>query len=61
MSNFVPTRSTATDALWQWCFIDAKDVGLELIKQGLAWAYEHYLPEAAARKSKHSIWPPSAA
>ena len=27
-------------------FADGRDVGLELIKQGLAWAYEHYLPQA---------------
>ena len=28
-------------------FVDGRDVGLELIKTGLAWAYEHYLPEAS--------------
>ena len=27
-------------------FVDGKDAGLKLLKQGLAWAYEHYLPEA---------------
>jgi endonuclease YncB( thermonuclease family) len=29
-------------------FVEGKDAGLELIKQGLAWAYEHYLPKAPA-------------
>jgi predicted dehydrogenase len=28
-------------------FVDRKDVGLELIKKGLAWAYSKYLPEAS--------------
>jgi endonuclease YncB( thermonuclease family) len=50
-------------------FVDGRDVGLELIKQGLAWAYEHYLPEAspeiqaqytaaetAARVSRKGLW-----
>jgi endonuclease YncB( thermonuclease family) len=50
-------------------FVDGRDVGLELIKQGLAWAYEHYLPEAspeiqaqytaaetAARVSRRGLW-----
>lgn len=27
-------------------FVDDKDAGLELIRHGLAWAYERYLPEA---------------
>jgi micrococcal nuclease len=28
-------------------FVGGRDVGLELIKAGLAWAYDHYLPEAS--------------
>jgi endonuclease YncB( thermonuclease family) len=28
-------------------FVDGTDAGLELIKQGLAWAYSKYLPEAS--------------
>ena len=28
-------------------FVDDTDVGLELVKAGLAWVYEHYLPEAS--------------
>ena len=27
-------------------YVDGVDAGLELLKQGLAWVYEHYLPEA---------------
>jgi endonuclease YncB( thermonuclease family) len=27
--------------------VDGTDAGLELVKQGLAWAYERYLPEAS--------------
>jgi endonuclease YncB( thermonuclease family) len=30
-------------------FVDGRDVGLELIKVGLAWAYEYYLPEASSQ------------
>jgi endonuclease YncB( thermonuclease family) len=50
-------------------FVDGRDVGLELIKEGLAWAYDHYLPEAspeiqaqypaaetAARGSQLGLW-----
>ena len=50
-------------------FVDGRDVGLGLIRQGLAWAYEHYLPEAspeiqaqysaaetAARVSRLGLW-----
>ena len=50
-------------------FVDGRDVGLELIKEGLAWAYDHYLPEAspeiqaqypaaetAARVSRLGLW-----
>ena len=50
-------------------FVDGRDVGLELIKAGLAWAYEYYLPEAspqiqaqytaaetAARVSRRGLW-----
>jgi endonuclease YncB( thermonuclease family) len=50
-------------------FVDGRDVGLELIRAGLAWAYEHYLPEAspelqaqysatetAARVSRLGLW-----
>ena len=50
-------------------FVDGRDVGLELIKAGLAWAYEYYLPEAspeiqaqylatetAARVSRLGLW-----
>ena len=50
-------------------FVDGRDAGLELIKEGLAWAYEHYLPEAspeiqtqylaterAARVSRLGLW-----
>ena len=50
-------------------FVDGRDVGLELIKQGLAWVYEYYLPEAspeiqaqysaaetAARVSRLGLW-----
>ena len=50
-------------------FVEGADVGLELIKQGLAWAYDHYLPEAspeiqaqypaaenAARVSRLGLW-----
>jgi endonuclease YncB( thermonuclease family) len=29
-------------------FVDGTDVGLELVKVGLAWVYEHYLPEASS-------------
>ena len=34
-------------------FVEGKDAGLELIKQGLAWAYEHYLPEAPAEAQQN--------
>ena len=50
-------------------FLAGRDAGLELIKQGLAWAYEHYLPQAspeiqaqysaaetAARASQLGLW-----
>jgi endonuclease YncB( thermonuclease family) len=50
-------------------FVDGRDVGLELIKAGLAWGYEYYLPEAspqiqaqytaaetAARVSRKGLW-----
>ena len=50
-------------------FVENRDVGLELIKEGLAWAYDHYLPEAspeiqaqypaaetAARVSRLGLW-----
>jgi endonuclease YncB( thermonuclease family) len=50
-------------------FVDGRDVGLELIKAGLAWAYEYYLPraspgiqaqysaaETAARVSRTGLW-----
>jgi endonuclease YncB( thermonuclease family) len=50
-------------------FVDGRDVGLELIKNGLAWAYGYYLPEAspeiqaqytatetAARVSRLGLW-----
>ena len=50
-------------------FVESRDVGLELIKEGLAWAYDHYLPEAspeiqaqypaaetAARVSRLGLW-----
>jgi endonuclease YncB( thermonuclease family) len=50
-------------------FVDGRDVGLELIKAGLAWAYAYYLPEAspqiqaqysaaetAARVSRRGLW-----
>jgi len=50
-------------------FVDGRDVGLMLIKAGLAWAYEYYLPEAtpqiqaqysaaetAARVSRKGLW-----
>ena len=50
-------------------FVDGRDVGLELVKAGLAWAYDHYLPEAspeiqvkyaaletAARVSRLGLW-----
>jgi len=49
--------------------VDGRDVGLELIKEGLAWVYDHYLPEAspeiqaqypaaenAARDSRLGLW-----
>jgi endonuclease YncB( thermonuclease family) len=29
-------------------FVEGKDAGLELLKRGLCWCYEHYLPEAPA-------------
>jgi endonuclease YncB( thermonuclease family) len=29
------------------CLVFVEGAGLELIKQGLAWAYDHYLPEAS--------------
>jgi endonuclease YncB( thermonuclease family) len=29
-------------------FVQGRDAGLELLRAGLAWAYEHYLPEASA-------------
>ena len=29
-------------------YVDGLDAGLELIRQGLAWVFEHYLPEASA-------------
>ena len=28
-------------------FVDNQDAGLELLKQGLCWVYERYLPEAS--------------
>jgi endonuclease YncB( thermonuclease family) len=28
-------------------FVDGRDAGLELIKEGFAWAYSKYLPEAS--------------
>jgi endonuclease YncB( thermonuclease family) len=28
-------------------FVDGKDAGLELIRQGLAWKFDRYLPEAS--------------
>jgi endonuclease YncB( thermonuclease family) len=50
-------------------FSDGTDAGLELIKEGLAWAYAKYLPEAsvaiqqsypaaeaAARASRVGLW-----
>ena len=50
-------------------FVDGRDVGLELIKAELAWAYAYYLPEAspqiqaqysaaetAARVSRRGLW-----
>ena len=50
-------------------FVGGRDVGLELIKEGLAWAYDHFLPEAspeiqaqypadenAARDSRLGLW-----
>jgi endonuclease YncB( thermonuclease family) len=50
-------------------FVDGRDAGLELIRAGLAWAYEHYLPEAspelqqtytaaenAARAAHNGLW-----
>jgi endonuclease YncB( thermonuclease family) len=50
-------------------FVSGRDVGLQLIKAGLAWAYDHYLPEAspeiqaqyaaaetAARDSRLGLW-----
>jgi endonuclease YncB( thermonuclease family) len=50
-------------------FVDGTDAGLELLKQGLAWAYEPYLPEAPqdvqvayrqgadqARSSRLGLW-----
>ena len=32
-------------------FVDGTDAGLELIKAGLAWAYEYYLPEVLEKSS----------
>jgi endonuclease YncB( thermonuclease family) len=50
-------------------FVDGRDVGLELIRAGLAWKYDHYLPEAspqiqtqytaaetAARAARLGLW-----
>jgi endonuclease YncB( thermonuclease family) len=50
-------------------FVGGRDVGLELIKEGLAWSYDQYLPEAspeiqvqypaaenAARVSRLGLW-----
>jgi endonuclease YncB( thermonuclease family) len=50
-------------------FVDGTDAGLELIKEGFAWAYAKYLPEAspeiqaqypaaetAARVSRLGLW-----
>jgi endonuclease YncB( thermonuclease family) len=51
-------------------FVDGTDTGLELVKQGLAWAYEHYLitegtaelqqsyttAERAARSARLGLW-----
>jgi endonuclease YncB( thermonuclease family) len=51
-------------------FVDGQDAGLELIKEGLAWAYEHYLitegtaelqqsyttAERAARSARLGLW-----
>jgi endonuclease YncB( thermonuclease family) len=51
-------------------FVDGRDTGLELIRQGLAWAYEYYLTregtaelqqsytmaETAARVSRIGLW-----
>ena len=66
MSNFVRTRSTDTVAM---VFVDGTDAGLELIKEGFAWAYAKYLPEAsvetqqsytaaeaAARAARIGLW-----
>jgi endonuclease YncB( thermonuclease family) len=37
-------------------FVDGRDVGLELIKEGLAWTYEPYLPEASSEiQAKYSV------
>jgi endonuclease YncB( thermonuclease family) len=49
--------------------VDNQDAGLELLKQGLCWVYERYLPEAspgirasyqqaqaAAREQKFGLW-----
>jgi endonuclease YncB( thermonuclease family) len=27
-------------------FVDGRDAGLEMIRQGLAWVFQRYLPEA---------------
>jgi endonuclease YncB( thermonuclease family) len=50
-------------------FVDGKDAGLELVKEGFAWAYAKYLPEAsvetqqsytaaeaAARAARIGLW-----
>jgi endonuclease YncB( thermonuclease family) len=68
----VELRPHATDRYGRtvaMLFVDGRDVGLELIKGGLAWAYEYYLPEAspqiqaqytaaetAARVSRKGLW-----
>jgi len=33
-------------------FVDGTDAGLELIKEGFAWAYAKYLPEAGANSTE---------
>jgi endonuclease YncB( thermonuclease family) len=64
-----PHASDRYGRIGAMAFVDGRDVGSELIKAGLAWAYEYYLPEAcpqiqaqytaaetAARVSHRGLW-----
>jgi endonuclease YncB( thermonuclease family) len=61
--------TTGSSRLVCMMFVDGTDAGLELIKEGFAWAYAKYLPEAsletgqsytaaevAARAARIGLW-----